>query len=226
MTQTVVASRSGGGPDRLLSRSDSSSLHTPSPLLPAFREEDPSDVAIRDINPFNNHRPDTQRYRGSNFMRSSEDPAGFSPPNPSSQRKKSSCRDIIEKMAGSLSCSDFLERFGYRYCNHSYVKRNCCASQAIICNKSAKWDHFLVPPAKTLPAQLSQEYAVWSHKSKSCYFLTLCVLGERILYIFWTQTPTFSLTAYRLILSIPANYFSPSLVQERIRSRAWDKDAC
>lgn len=47
---------------------------------------------------------------------------------------QSNCRDIVNKLAGSLSCSEFLEKFGYRYCNHNYIKRNCCASQAIVCN--------------------------------------------------------------------------------------------
>jgi len=44
-----------------------------------------------------------------------------------------SCVDQVEKMAGSLSCMQFLNKFSHRYCNHDYIKRNCCASHAIVC---------------------------------------------------------------------------------------------
>lgn len=43
------------------------------------------------------------------------------------------CVDQVDKMAGSMSCFQFLEKFSNRYCNHNYIKRNCCASHAIIC---------------------------------------------------------------------------------------------
>lgn len=43
------------------------------------------------------------------------------------------CVDQVDKMAGSMSCFQFLEKFSSRYCNHNYIKRNCCASHAIIC---------------------------------------------------------------------------------------------
>ena len=87
-----------------------------------------------------------RRYRSRNVGRSLDHRSINIPPPPSpplspynSQRIKKlstgSCHDIVDKMAGSLSCADFLERFRYRYCNHSYVKRNCCASHAIICNR-------------------------------------------------------------------------------------------
>lgn len=46
---------------------------------------------------------------------------------------QASCRDKNEQLAG-LSCADFLKLYGYRYCNHAYIKRNCCASHGIICN--------------------------------------------------------------------------------------------
>ena len=45
------------------------------------------------------------------------------------------CRNNVERMAGSLSCSEFLERFGDKYCKHDYIKRNCCASHALLCTK-------------------------------------------------------------------------------------------
>lgn len=45
------------------------------------------------------------------------------------------CRNNVERMAGSLSCGEFLERFGDKYCKHDYIKRNCCASHALLCTK-------------------------------------------------------------------------------------------
>jgi hypothetical protein len=43
------------------------------------------------------------------------------------------CVDQVDKMAGSMTCYQFLEKFSNRYCNHNYIKRNCCASHALIC---------------------------------------------------------------------------------------------
>lgn len=39
----------------------------------------------------------------------------------------------LHQQAGSLSCLQFLNKFSQRYCNHDYIKRNCCASHAIVC---------------------------------------------------------------------------------------------
>ncbi|XP_053211315.1 uncharacterized protein LOC128394963 [Panonychus citri] len=44
------------------------------------------------------------------------------------------CQDNVEKIGGSMSCAQFLEKYSYRYCNHNYVKRHCCASHALLCN--------------------------------------------------------------------------------------------
>lgn len=43
------------------------------------------------------------------------------------------CRNNVERMAGSMTCTQFLERFADKYCKHDYIKRNCCASHAIMC---------------------------------------------------------------------------------------------
>ena len=141
VTQTVV---SRGQPDRLLSRSDNSFGTSVAPLPPAALQDHPETIVVHDLT-LNRGENRRDRLRGRSFRDDDENLPSVLSSHPtsssssSSQRKKSSsCRDIIEKMAGSLSCSDFLERFGYRYCNHSYVKRNCCASHAIICNKTAK----------------------------------------------------------------------------------------
>ena len=48
------------------------------------------------------------------------------------------CRNNVERMAGSLTCTQFLERFGEKYCKHDYIKRNCCASHALMCVKKSE----------------------------------------------------------------------------------------
>jgi len=149
VTQTVV-SQGGHPPDHLLSRSDSFPTSVGPPLPPSALTVDGGFDVLNDGPPppplnhqsFNSPSPS----RGGRSFHGGDSDSFNSQPPPShivvtsgAQRKKSSsCRDIIDKLAGSLSCGDFLERFGYRYCNHSYIKRNCCASHAIICNKSAK----------------------------------------------------------------------------------------
>ncbi|KAI1285003.1 A disintegrin and metalloproteinase with thrombospondin motifs 16 [Halotydeus destructor] len=126
-----VVSRSQPSTDRLLSRSD-----TFSPPVAL--------AAVGSLKP--RLSPQSQRFRGRNYGRAADEPvtalalplspSSSSPSGPLSSQKKA-CRDITEKMAGSLSCTDFLDRFGYRYCNHNYVKRNCCESHALMCNKEA-----------------------------------------------------------------------------------------
>ncbi|RWS17879.1 A disintegrin and metalloproteinase with thrombospondin motifs 1-like protein [Dinothrombium tinctorium] len=44
------------------------------------------------------------------------------------------CVDVVENLGGSMSCKQFLEKFGYRYCHHNYIKSNCCASRLTMCN--------------------------------------------------------------------------------------------
>jgi len=133
---TQVVSRAQPVADRLLSRSDSLYTAAPQQLSPL---KPPRNTI--------NASPQSQRFRSNrNLGRSLADDLppttthhnqNIQPHSPvvAPQSHRNSCRDIIEKMAGSLSCADFLDRFGYRYCNHNYVKRNCCASHAVICNK-------------------------------------------------------------------------------------------
>ncbi|RWS29889.1 disintegrin and metalloproteinase with thrombospondin motifs 1-like protein [Leptotrombidium deliense] len=54
-------------------------------------------------------------------------------PTISSPQPSTECVDAVEKMAVSMTCSEFLEKFGYRYCNHDYIKTNCCASRLSLC---------------------------------------------------------------------------------------------
>lgn len=43
------------------------------------------------------------------------------------------CEDRITKIAGSMSCQDFLQRYGFQYCRQPYIMKNCCASQQRYC---------------------------------------------------------------------------------------------
>merc|ERR1712137_1133608 len=43
------------------------------------------------------------------------------------------CEDRISKIAGSMSCPDFLQRYGYQYCQQAYIKKICCAAQQRYC---------------------------------------------------------------------------------------------
>lgn len=43
------------------------------------------------------------------------------------------CKDTADKLGGSLTCAEFLEMYSSRYCGHDYVKRNCCATHALMC---------------------------------------------------------------------------------------------
>lgn len=43
------------------------------------------------------------------------------------------CDDVIDTLAGGMSCKQFLRRFGDRYCNHRYIMANCCSSRKAVC---------------------------------------------------------------------------------------------
>lgn len=42
--------------------------------------------------------------------------------------------DSAELIAGRMTCSEFLQQFGSRYCNHGYIQRHCCYSQSLFCS--------------------------------------------------------------------------------------------
>ncbi|XP_050030699.1 A disintegrin and metalloproteinase with thrombospondin motifs like [Dermacentor andersoni] len=42
--------------------------------------------------------------------------------------------DSTELIAGRMTCAQFLEQFGNRYCNHGYIQRHCCYSQSLYCS--------------------------------------------------------------------------------------------
>ncbi|XP_068214424.1 LOW QUALITY PROTEIN: A disintegrin and metalloproteinase with thrombospondin motifs like [Palaemon carinicauda] len=43
------------------------------------------------------------------------------------------CEDRIANIAGSLTCREFLRSYGFRYCGHRYIQKNCCRSQKEMC---------------------------------------------------------------------------------------------
>ena len=44
-----------------------------------------------------------------------------------------SCSDTTESFSG-LSCAELLKLYAYRYCDYSYIKKNCCVSYGIFCD--------------------------------------------------------------------------------------------
>ncbi|XP_077496902.1 A disintegrin and metalloproteinase with thrombospondin motifs like isoform X2 [Amblyomma americanum] len=42
--------------------------------------------------------------------------------------------DSTELIAGRMTCAEFLQQFGDRYCNHGYIQRHCCYSQSLYCS--------------------------------------------------------------------------------------------
>jgi len=42
----------------------------------------------------------------------------------------------VSRLVGHLSCKQFIQRYGYRYCSRKYVQRNCCASHKRLCSPS------------------------------------------------------------------------------------------
>jgi hypothetical protein len=43
------------------------------------------------------------------------------------------CMDRVANISGSMTCQQFLTRYGFQYCSYKYMQRNCCASQRAIC---------------------------------------------------------------------------------------------
>ncbi|XP_054720921.1 A disintegrin and metalloproteinase with thrombospondin motifs like [Uloborus diversus] len=80
-----------------------------------------------------NRRP---QHRQNFIKRNSAAPATKEPPVFESTEKievEKACEDAVEKLAGGLTCQEFLERYGDRYCRHNYMTRNCCHSHQIVC---------------------------------------------------------------------------------------------
>lgn len=42
--------------------------------------------------------------------------------------------DSSELIAGRMTCAEFLQQFGTRYCTHAYIQRHCCYSQSVFCS--------------------------------------------------------------------------------------------
>ncbi|XP_046386746.1 uncharacterized protein LOC124156313 isoform X2 [Ischnura elegans] len=49
------------------------------------------------------------------------------------------CEDKAQAVGGgSMSCADFLTRYGSQYCDYQYILRNCCASQRAFCSHNSQ----------------------------------------------------------------------------------------
>ncbi|XP_034246906.1 uncharacterized protein LOC117648500 isoform X2 [Thrips palmi] len=46
------------------------------------------------------------------------------------------CVDVARSISGGLTCREFLERYGFQYCNYHSMRKSCCASQREVCPTS------------------------------------------------------------------------------------------
>lgn len=93
------------------------------------------------------HYTPTYAGRQPNFIYRRTDRRGTTPYNlrrttreiltrPTPSQSPSSCEDNAEQLAGGLTCTEFLQRYGFRYCKHRYMKQKCCKSQLKLCSHS------------------------------------------------------------------------------------------
>ncbi|XP_028966773.1 A disintegrin and metalloproteinase with thrombospondin motifs 6 [Galendromus occidentalis] len=47
--------------------------------------------------------------------------------------EETECIDVVEKIADRMTCAEFLEHFGQRYCSHNYIRTNCCYTRSLMC---------------------------------------------------------------------------------------------
>ncbi|XP_022658748.1 zinc metalloproteinase-disintegrin-like kaouthiagin-like isoform X3 [Varroa destructor] len=47
--------------------------------------------------------------------------------------EEAECIDVVEKIADRMTCAEFLEHFGQRYCSHNYIRSNCCYTRSLMC---------------------------------------------------------------------------------------------
>ncbi|CAL1298149.1 unnamed protein product [Larinioides sclopetarius] len=80
----------------------------------------------------NNRRPSRPSYNGrNNAVPAQKDPTSTTTAKSVAAGKV--CEDAVDKLAGGLTCQEFLQRYGDRYCRHSYMTKNCCYSHQIVC---------------------------------------------------------------------------------------------
>ncbi|XP_055953661.1 A disintegrin and metalloproteinase with thrombospondin motifs like [Argiope bruennichi] len=80
----------------------------------------------------NNRRPHRPSYTGrNNAVPAQKDPTSTTTAKSVATGKV--CEDAVDKLAGGLTCQEFLQRYGDRYCRHSYMTKNCCYSHQIVC---------------------------------------------------------------------------------------------
>ncbi|KAH7975378.1 hypothetical protein HPB52_000639 [Rhipicephalus sanguineus] len=116
----------GGGADVARRRADFSAevVDGPRPhLMPAPPPPPPP-----------SHHPSVSRSRHPQHLRPAHHPRTTRKPRALVANDKGCVGDSTELIAGRMTCAQFLEQFGNRYCNHGYIQRHCCYSQSLYCS--------------------------------------------------------------------------------------------
>lgn len=80
------------------------------------------------------HHPTVSRARHPQHLRPAHHPRTTRKPRALVANDKGCVGDSTELIAGRMTCAQFLEQFGNRYCNHGYIQRHCCYSQSLYCS--------------------------------------------------------------------------------------------
>lgn len=118
--------RGGGGTDVARRRADFSSevVDGPRPhLMPAPPPPPPP-----------SHHSTVSRARHPQNLRPAHHQRTTRKPRALVANDKGCAGDSTELIAGRMTCAQFLEQFGNRYCNHGYIQRHCCYSQSLYCS--------------------------------------------------------------------------------------------
>lgn len=80
------------------------------------------------------HNPTVSRARHPQHLRPAHHQRTTRKPRALVANDKGCLGDSTELIAGRMTCAQFLEQFGNRYCNHGYIQRHCCYSQSLYCS--------------------------------------------------------------------------------------------
>ncbi|KAH6922147.1 hypothetical protein HPB50_009896 [Hyalomma asiaticum] len=80
------------------------------------------------------HHPTVSRARHPQHLRPAHHQRTTRKPRALVASDKGCVGDSTELIAGRMTCAQFLEQFGNRYCNHGYIQRHCCYSQSLYCS--------------------------------------------------------------------------------------------
>lgn len=73
------------------------------------------------------------------------------------------CVDKARSISGGLTCRQFLERYGFQYCNYQSMRKSCCASHQEVCQTS-RWVSVWFPVTQETICSLGLEMTLklWS----------------------------------------------------------------